>query len=148
MKKTVSLLLVVLMTAMALVGCGGGGGYKDGTYKATFDDFDEHDWKAFVEIVVSDGEITDVDFDYVNAEGDLKSEDEEYNEIMKEKSGTSPEEFSPALEKDLIEKQNVKDVDDITGATTSVKNFKKLAEAALKNAKAGNTEEVILEQEN
>lgn len=144
MKKSVSILLVLLITAVALVGCGGGG-YKDGTYKASFKDFDEHDWKAFVEITITDSKISDVVFDYVNEAGELKSEDEEYNALMKEKSGTSPEEFSPALAEDLIEKQDVKKVDEITGATTSVENFKKLAEAALKNAKAGNTEEALIE---
>lgn len=147
MKRTLSLILVSLMLATALVGCGDGGGYKDGTYKATYDDFDEHGWKAYVDISITDGEISDVDFDYVNEEGDLKSKDEEYNTLMKEKSGSSPEEFSPALEQQLIEKQNVKEIDNITGATHSVENFKKLADAALKNAKSGNTEEVLVEQE-
>ena len=147
MKRTLSLILVSLMLATALVGCGDGGGYKDGTYKATYDDFDEHGWKAYVDISITDGEISDVDFDYVNEEGDLKSKDEEYNTLMKEKSGSSPEEFSPALEQQLIEKLNVKEIDNITGATHSVENFKKLADAALKNAKSGNTEEVLVEQE-
>lgn len=148
MKKAISILLISIFLATALIACGGGGGgYKDGTYKATYDDFDEHGWKAYVEIVISDGEISDVDFDYVNEDGDIKSEDEEYNALMKEKSGSSPEEFSPALEQQLIEKQNVKEIDNITGATHSVENFKKLAEAALKNAKSGNTEEAIIKQE-
>lgn len=146
MKKTLSIFIISLMLATILVGCGDSSGYKDGTYKATYDNFDEHGWKAYVEITIKDGKIADVDFDYVNEEGNLKSEDEEYNATMKEASGTSPEEFSPALEQQLIEKQNVKEIDNITGATHSVENFKELANAALKNAKSGNTEEVILEQ--
>jgi len=146
MKKTLSIFIISLMLVTILVGCGDSSGYKDGTYKATYDDFDEHGWKAYVEITIKDGKIADVDFDYVNEEGNLKSEDEEYNATMKEASGTSPEEFSPALEQQLIEKQNVKEIDNITGATHSVENFKELANAALKNAKSGNTEEVILEQ--
>lgn len=143
MKKFVSSLLVLLIIAVMLVGCGGG--YKDGTYKATYKDFDEHGWKAFTEVTIKENKITDVVFDYVNEEGELKSEDEEYNALMKDTSGTSPEEFSPALAEDLVAKQDVKKVDTITGATASVDNFKKLAEAALNNAKSGKTEEAIIE---
>ncbi|NMA95394.1 MAG: FMN-binding protein [Clostridiales bacterium] len=138
MKKLVSSFLILILVASVLVGCGGAK-YKDGTYKAAYKDFDDHGWKAFVEITITDNKITDAVFDYVNEEGELKSEDEEYNKIMMEASGSSPEEFSRELPKDLIEKQDIKKVDMITGATGSVENFKKLGEVALKNAKAGNT---------
>ncbi|WP_129724991.1 FMN-binding protein [Xylanivirga thermophila] len=145
MKKSLSVVLVAVMLTAVLAGCGNGG-YKDGTYKASFKDFDDHGWKGFVEVVITDGKISDAKFDYENEEGALKSEDDEYNKTMKDASGTSPEEFSPKLAEDLVEKQDVDKVDTVTGATHSVDDFKELAKAALKNAKAGNTEEVIVEQ--
>ncbi len=64
---------------------------------------------------------------------------------MKKVSKTSPEEFQPKLAKDLVEKQDIAKVDSVTGATNSSNDFKKLAKAALDNAKAGKTEEAVVE---
>ena len=85
-----------------------------------------------------------MDFDYLNKDNKRKSEDAEYTKAMKPKSGTSPDEFCPKLEKDLVEKQDVDKVDAITGATNSVTNFKTLSKTALENAKKGDTKEAVV----
>jgi len=40
--------------------------YEDGTYKVEADAFDDHGWKAFVELEIKDHNIASVNFDYTN----------------------------------------------------------------------------------
>ncbi|NLP46868.1 MAG: FMN-binding protein [Epulopiscium sp.] len=107
---------------------------QDGTWTAEADTFDDHGWKPTVSIKVEGNKITEVIFDYVNENGQLKKEDEGYNIAMKGKSGTSPEEAFPQLEQELIEKQNVDNIDVVTGATVSSEDFKTIAKKALEKA--------------
>ncbi|MBC2398155.1 FMN-binding protein [Clostridium tetanomorphum] len=162
MKKVLSVVLTSILSLSLLAGCGSSNKdtntsadktkdtktaaeYKDGKYKATYNKLDNHGWKAFVEVEIKDGKIASVDFDYLNKDNKRKSEDKEYNEKMKPISKTAPNEFCPKLEKDLVDKQEVDKVDAISGATTSTKNFKNLAKAALENAKKGDTKEAVVE---
>ncbi|MBM7616060.1 FMN-binding protein [Alkaliphilus hydrothermalis] len=105
-------------------------GFEDGKYEAE-GEVDERGWKPFIEITVADGKITEVSYDEINEEEQLKTEDEEYNAKWKEKSGVSAPEAYPQLEQDLIEKQNVEKVDAVTGATSSSESFKEMAKKAL-----------------
>lgn len=116
----------------------------DGTYKAEAADFDDNGWKAFVETTVLDGQITEAKFDYTNAEGALKSEDAEYNEKMKEISGTSPVEFGPALATALVEAQSPAAIDAVTGATSSSTTFVEMTTALMENMTAGNAEVLVV----
>ncbi|HOQ16671.1 MAG: FMN-binding protein [Epulopiscium sp.] len=109
--------------------------YKDGSYKAEADSFDEHGWKPVITIEVKDGKISSVDYDEVNEAGASKETDEEYNKNMKDKVGLGPAEAIPQLEKDLVEKQDVNAVDTVTGATGTTNNFKTMANKALEEAK-------------
>ncbi|MGT2772184.1 FMN-binding protein [Streptococcus marimammalium] len=114
---------------------------KDGTYTAE-SEYDEHDYKVMHTIVVKDGKITESDFDYYSKEGNMrKSENEEYNKNMKEKSGISSKETIEKLNQDLVDKQTA-DVEVVTGATHTTDNFKTSAEVLLKAASEGNTETV------
>jgi major membrane immunogen (membrane-anchored lipoprotein) len=121
---------------------------EDGTYKATYSHMDSHGWRAFVELTVDGGEITDATFDYVNPDGQLKTEDEGYAERMGQYSdnGMTPAEASEALEAGLVEQQDPAAVDVVTGATHSSHNFQDLAAAAIENAKAGDTSTAVLPQ--
>ncbi|MGG6312175.1 FMN-binding protein [Paenibacillus macerans] len=105
--------------------------YDDGTYKVEADAFDEHGWKPQLELVIKDHKIDAVTFDYVNEEGKLKTEDAEYKAAMEPQSGTYPAKYTEELEKQLVEKQQIGDVDAISGATTSSNNFTALVEYAL-----------------
>lgn len=109
--------------------------YKDGTYTAEGDAFDEHGWKPIITVEVKDGKITSVDYDEVNEEGTSKETDEEYNTNMKEHSGIGPAEAFPQLEEELVEKQDVDAVDTVTGATSGSDNFKEMVKKALESAK-------------
>lgn len=114
--------------------------YDDGTYNVAAEAFDDHGWKPQLELVIKDHKIESANFDYTNEEGKLKTEDEGYKAAMEPKSGTYPAKYTEELEKALIDKQLVGDVDVIAGATTSSNNFKALVEYALDEmAEVGDT---------
>lgn len=102
---------------------------KDGTYKAE-SAFDERGWKVVHTITVADGK--------------LKADDEEYNKNMKAKSGVSSKEATEKLNSQLVEKQNLDDVEVVSGATHTSENFKKSTEALLEAAKEGKTDTIDL----
>ncbi|ARC84387.1 FMN-binding domain protein [Clostridium argentinense CDC 2741] len=146
-KKLVSVVSATLLAATVLVGCGSSSAskeLKDGQYKAEYSEMDEHGWKAFVELKVADGKISECNADYVNEEGKLKSQDAKYEESMKGSSETWPSKFSADFNKALVEKGNPADVDNITGATHSTEDFKNLSKEALKAAEKGKTDTVVV----
>ena len=119
-------------------------GLQDGTYRAEYDKEDSRGLKAFVEVTVADGQMTEVNFDYINADGALKSEDEGYNTSMKEKAGTNPAEFKVALAESLIASQDPTKVDAVTGATSSSEEFVTFTTALMEQMQAGNTDVLVL----
>ncbi|MCB2669387.1 FMN-binding protein, partial [Listeria monocytogenes] len=70
---------------------------------------------------------------YVDKDGKLKSDDADYEKNMKAKSRNGPKEYIPALNKSLVEKQDVAAVDTVSGSTNSSNQFKIYA-AQLQNA--------------
>ncbi|WP_058486814.1 FMN-binding protein [Defluviitalea phaphyphila] len=109
--------------------------YTDGTYTAEGEP-DERGWKPVITIEVKDGKIASVDYDEVNEEeGTTKQDNEEYNNLMKEKNGIGPADFFPQLESALVEKQDPEAVDVISGATHGSESFKEVAKKALESAK-------------
>ncbi|MBE6054329.1 MAG: FMN-binding protein [Clostridium sartagoforme] len=135
-RRILSLLAVAALATTIFVGCGAKeeAGLKDGTYEATGEKDDKGN-TASIKIEVKDGKIATVKYDEVSSEGVSKLDNEEYNTKMKSVSGSNPIEAFPALEKALVEKQDVAAVDAVTGATSSSNNFKTLAEEALSKAK-------------
>ncbi|MGY0374301.1 FMN-binding protein [Clostridium sp. JNZ J1-5] len=162
MKKVICLVATAVLATSILAGCGNSSkptdtkpkteensnkaakSYTDGTYKASYDHIDGHGWKPQIEIQIKDKKISKVVFDYVNPEGKLKTQDENYNKAMKDKSKTSPAEYSPQLGDNLVKTQDIDKVDVVTGATHSSENFKALAKAALANAEKGVSTPAIL----
>ena len=132
MKKFLVLGLVLTILLTMAVGCTSneGAGYEDGTYTAESEP-DDRGYKSVIEIIVENGEITSVDYDELNEGGARKSEDEEYAASMKGVSGVSPAEAYEQLENALISRQNVDEVDMVSGATSSAEMFKSLAKEAL-----------------
>lgn len=131
MKKFLVLGLVLVLVLTMAVGCSSDKAkYEDGTYTAETE-FDSNGYKGTIEIVVSGGKITSVDYDELNEAGDKKSEDAEYAEMMEGVSGITPAKAYDQLEKALISKQNADDVDLVSGATTSAETFKALVKEAL-----------------
>ena len=154
MKKIFSTIMVLGLATSLLVGCGSKPEAKpevedvtpevdadeeepeanaDGanTVKVESPDFDENGWKSFLELTFDGDTITDATFDYINEAGELKSNDEGYNTMMKDKSGVSAAEAMEALTADLLAKQNPEDVDVVTGATGTSEGFIELAKQAI-----------------
>lgn len=104
----------------------------DGTYTAE-GTTDDYGWAPFVTLEIADGKITSVDFDYKNGDA-LKSEDEDYNKSMESAVGTKPETYLPEYEEALVESQDIKEVDTISGATQSHSEFVRLVQEALGKA--------------
>ncbi|SCM81025.1 conserved hypothetical protein [uncultured Sporomusa sp.] len=118
-----------------------------GTYSAMYDQPDWHGWKAFFIMKINDGgEIEEATYDYVNKSGDLKTQDQAYNQEMINDSGLGPSDYCPRFAKNLLVYQNPEEVDAITGATHSSRAFKELAQAAFKNAQTGDQAPIIIPQ--
>lgn len=137
MKKFSVTLLMLSLVMVICVACTTSKEMKDGTYKAEYDTPDEHGWTDFVQITMTNSKITDVDFNSLNAEGAKKTDDPDYEAAMKKDAKTWPSEFYPKLATSLVEKQNVGDVDAISGATTTSESFKKLVNELSSNMSKG-----------
>ncbi|WP_239253496.1 extracellular electron transfer flavoprotein PplA [Listeria ilorinensis] len=105
---------------------------QDGTYTLEEQNY-SNNYRVVFSIEVKDGKIANSDYNYVNKDGDKKTDDADYEKNMKAKSGTGPQEYIPALNKSLVEKQDPASVDTVSGATHSSETFKLYA-AQLENA--------------
>lgn len=155
MKKTLGLVLTTLLI-FSLGACGAKDvsgvpedtepalAYQDGTYHAIYDRMDVRNWKAFVDITVQDGKITEVNYDYVNDVGDLRTKQQGYIDGFSAANGFTPREGFDELAAKLISTQNIEKVDAVSGATHSSRNFNALCTAALEKALEGDTSDTIV----
>lgn len=119
--------------------------YIDGTYKVSADAFDDKGWKAFAEVTIAGDQITAVNFDYTDQNGDLKTANAEYRAQQQAVNGTYPEKYTNELEQQLVIKQVLSKVDAVTGATASSKDFDTLVGYALDDmAEVGNTQPAVI----
>jgi len=172
MKKKVLYLFLTMVLSLGLAACGGsddkadehkdhedrqddaakeedtdknqiaGAPFQDGTYTLEEQDYDENGWRIVFSLTVDDGKISKSDFNYVNENGDLKSEDEAYQKKMKEVSGVGPKEYIPDLNEQLVEKQDPMLVDVVTGATHSSEKFINYAQQLVQASQNGNTDKI------
>jgi major membrane immunogen (membrane-anchored lipoprotein) len=119
--------------------------YTDGTYKVSADAFDKNGWKDFVEVTITSDKITAVTFDSTDQNGSLKTANADYKKNMQAANGEYPEKYTSELEQQLLSKQVISQVDAVTGATTSSKNFTTLVEYALDDmAEIGNNQPAVI----
>ena len=162
-KKSLATAAVLLSSVVVLTACGGGsksttsstssakttqaakstasGELKDGTYKLV-SEADKRGWHVEFTIVVEGGKITSSDYDNLNKDGKRKSEDEAYEKQMKDKMGTGPAEYFKAYNIGLVEKQNPKDVEVVSGATQAHTSFVEYANKLIEAAQKGDTKEI------
>ena len=110
-------------------------GLKDGSYTAAQDNYDDRGWKGQIAIEVKDGKIGTVDFDYVNKDNKLKSEDQGYIKAMEDKTKVNLANAMKELESSLVSTQDAATVNAVSGATGTSTDFKTLAAKALESAK-------------
>ncbi|WP_320163943.1 FMN-binding protein [uncultured Trichococcus sp.] len=164
LKKTLSTATLLLASTFVLAACGGAdtetessevassevvaessseataaAELQDGTYTLVEKNFDSRGWKTEFSITVVDGKITESTFDNVNEAGEKKSEDADYQARMVEKAGVGPADYFPALNSQLVEKQDPEAVEVVTGATSSSDTFKEYAPMLVAAAEAGDT---------
>lgn len=146
MKKGLIVGLCIGAISVSLVGCTSSNtesGMKDGVYQVETKNADEHGGKAKASITVADGKIAEASFIEFNDNGDKRT-NEAYNKNMKDTAGTSPEEYEPQLEQQVVDKQSA-EIDGVSGATSSSDKAKALFVAAIENANEGNTEKELVE---
>ncbi|WP_430610457.1 extracellular electron transfer flavoprotein PplA [Enterococcus sp. DIV0876] len=117
---------------------------QDGTYKLEEKNY-KNDYRVSFEITVVDGKITESKYDNINADGESKTENTEYNESMKEKAGISPEEFIPKFNEELVAAQSPSSIEVVSGATHSFDSFQNYAQQLIQAAQAGNTETIEID---
>lgn len=118
-----------------------GADLKDGTYSLEEKNY-SNGYRVAFSITVKDGKVSESNYDYVNEDGKSKKDDAEYNENMKAKSGTNPEEFIPNFNEAFVtavnaEDGSVADMDVVSGATHSFHSFVIYAQQLLNAAEKG-----------
>lgn len=112
-------------------------GLKDGYYTAEAAEFDDYGWKEYISIYVSSGRIVTVEYNAKNASGFVKSWDMNYMRTMNAVSGTYPNKYTREYAAELLNRQDYRGIDAISGATHSHDSFMVLAESVISKAKAG-----------
>ncbi len=142
-KKKIMLLSAVILS-LCLAGCGSEKGMKNGYYTAEMKEYD-YGWKEYVCIFVKNDKIVSIEFNAKNPSGFIKAWDNAYMENMKPVSGTYPNEYTRLYGSRLLESQDIEAVDAVTGATSSGEHFYKLVNAAMEQAREGNSEVAVVE---
>jgi len=114
---------------------------KNGTYYAEAAEF-SHGWKAFIEAEIKDDKLVDVDFDYFDENGGLKSE----TTVETYPMDPHPTVWLPQYEAALMAADitSFSEVDVVTGATGAWANCNALMEAIIDAAKSGDTSDQIV----
>ncbi|SFN41488.1 FMN-binding protein [Proteiniclasticum ruminis] len=151
MKKSIISIAVLAFIALFLSSCTTEpvSPLQDGSYSVTFDDFDSTGWKAYLVLHVKNQKIGSVEYDYIGSTsngGKLKSEDISYAEAMFSVAGTKPELYIRQLVDSLLTHQDPDQIEVVSGATTSTKDFKKFAMLAIEAARKGDTSPITVSQ--
>ena len=137
MKRIVCSVLFLLI-ALQLTACNDEAALKDGYYTAQAAQF-SHGWKEYITIMVKGGAIVSVEYKSENKNGFIKSWDNAYMQTMLHSNGTYPNEYTRNYANQLLEGQGERNIDGITGATSSHSSFQKLAAAVLEQARQGDS---------
>ena len=135
--------LILLLLVLFQVGWGRNDKMKDGFYTAEMSDY-SHGWKEYLCIMVKDGIIVYAEFNAKNQSGYIKAWDNAYMQNMVSVSGTYPNEYTRNYVAQLIEVQNPKNIDAISGASNSGSNFIKLATAVINQAIEGDAATIVV----
>lgn len=149
MQKKMRIIVPILFLIFALFACGKSTAPQtlvDGTYTAEFKDYDSYGYKDYIIVEVKDGVVAKVQYNGINADGMLKTEDEKYQSSMEKTQDTYPKRYTADLANQLLEKGEIAKVDDIAGASWSSECFKALYNALLqKNMPAGDVSLLVVD---
>ena len=148
MKKLAKIICIAALCLFAFTACSESSftNLKDGTYRAEYKNFDAYGWKDFIEVTVTEGEISQLVYDAVNIEdSSLKSEDEAYKKQMEPIVGTYPAKYTKDLINQFMENNTISAVDVVAGATQATGSFKTLLTNIAPSLQDGNTETVLVD---
>lgn len=138
MKRLLGFGLIVALAMGLLGGCARStDALQSGYYTAVAAEFDEHGWKEYVTIYVSDNRIITVEYNATNLSGFVKSWDMTYMRVMNAEDGTYPNKYTREYAEALVSRQDPMKVDVISGATHSHASFQLLSQAAIEKAEQG-----------
>ncbi|EOS55204.1 MULTISPECIES: hypothetical protein [unclassified Anaerotruncus] len=146
MKRRICSLVLAAVIAFSAAGCNQKGDtLNDGYYTARMSDY-SHGWMEFVTICVSDGHLVSIEYNAKGPSGYLKSWDIPYMRTMGGLNGTYPNEYTRNYGAQFLEAGgDVSQVQAIAGATSSYKNFVRLADAAVGQSRAGDSSVAVVE---
>lgn len=131
MKKFVTLLLICIL----LISCGNSGNsLKDGDYTGTYSSEGDNRSTVNVKIKIKQGKIQEVIAEELDKNGKIK--DENYGKNSGDKNYKLAQKAVKNFKEypnELIKKQNIDEVEAISGATISHKLFKEAVKNALNN---------------
>lgn len=113
----------------------------DGVYRAS-SPYDAFDYNHTITLEIKNGKLIGVNYDEIHRNGHSKRDDTDYAKSMK-MAGTTPDSAYANMEKQLLEKQDLTQVDAVSGATYSKFRFTyagylALMKAAMKRREATN----------
>lgn len=97
-------------------------GLKDGKYKGSTP-ADDYGYRHEVKFEMKNGKLISIDYDEIHTSGHAKQHDEEYCKRMLS-SGTTPAIAYPNYENQMLIKQDLNQVDAVSGASYSQYRFK------------------------
>lgn len=145
MRRFAAVLLAVLLCVGLLAGCKDDAAYADGTYYAEFEEFDSYGYKDYMRVTVEDGVVTALEYNAVNADGTLRTQDDKYRQNMESVNETYPEKYTADLVNQFMESKDIDKLDAIAGATWSSDSFKALYKALQLNMAVGDTSTQLVE---
>ena len=131
MKKAFSFLLIALL-AILIFACSSTSKYKDGTYTTKGDPWQFGQEQAIVSI--KNGKISDIVLKRLNKDGTEVNYDDWAGQTVNNKVYPNLKQYRIDMAKRMIEKQSY-EVDTISGATVSTKNWTVAVQRALDQAK-------------
>ncbi|WP_054721444.1 extracellular electron transfer flavoprotein PplA [Lacticaseibacillus nasuensis] len=117
---------------------------QDGTYKLEEKNY-SHGYRTVFSITVAGGKITESNYDNIDKSGKSKTKDAAYEKQMKKVNKVGPVEYTKALNKALVSKQNPAEIQVVSGATHSSDSFILYAEQLINAAQAGNTKTIMVD---
>lgn len=141
MKKNAIIWVLALIVGMAACKKEDENIFENGIYSAEEADF-HFGWKGFMNVEIEDDEVLNVEFDYLNADGDLKTAttDEEYPMVPHPRVWVP--EYEEALENSDI--TSFEEIDAVTGATGGAGVANQLFQAILDAAETGDTDTQVV----
>ncbi len=99
-------------------------GIPDGEYYGETP-YDDYEYKHVIRIIIENNKFTEVEYDEIKIGNQSKRYDVDYCKKMKNNiEGSSPDISYASYEKQLLDKQNLNEIDAVSGATYSLYRFK------------------------